>query len=84
MTTTAAKLVAVVLALLKVRSAVIAARDGGGGESMAVRGVAVAAVSGGRCTAFGAPRAARRDTSSGSTRAAAYERQHAGRLRVGR
>ena len=79
-TTTAAKMVAVVLALLKVRTAVIAARDGGGGESMAVRGVAVAAVRRGR----GAPRAARRDTSSGSTRAAAYERQHAGCLRVGR
>ena len=79
-TTTAAKMVAVVLALLKVRTAVIAARDGGGGESMAVRGVAVAAVRRGR----GAPRAARRDTSSDSTRAAAYERQHSGCLCVGR
>ena len=40
---------AVALALLNVRTAVIAARDGGGGESMAVRGMAV--VEGQRCEA---------------------------------
>ena len=68
-TTTAAKMVAVVLALLKVRTAVIAARDGGGGESMAVRGVAVAAVSGARRVAHLGRRVAIR-------RAAARERQH--------
>ena len=68
-TTTAAKMVAVVLALLKVRTAVIAARDGGGGESMAVRGVAVAAVSGARRVAHLGRRVATR-------RAAARERQH--------
>ena len=66
-TTTAAKMVAVVLALLKVRTAVIAARDGGGGESMAVRGMAVAAVRG--CVAHLGRRVVRR-------RAAARERQH--------
>ena len=69
-TTTAAKMVAVVLVLLKVRAAVIAARDGGGGESMAVRGVAVAAVSA-RCEAvwhLGRRVATRR--------VAARERQH--------
>ena len=68
MTTTAAKM-AVALALLNVRTAVIAARDGGGGESMAVRGVAVAAVSGARRVAHLGRRVATR-------RAAARERQH--------
>ena len=68
-TTTAAKM-AVALALLNVRTAVIAARDGGGGESMAVRGMAVAAVSGARLC--GTPRARRVVT----RRAAARERQH--------
>ena len=69
-TTTAAKM-AVALALLNVRTAVIAARDGGGGESMAVRGVAVAAVSGARRVAHLGRRVATR-------RAAARERQHMG------
>ena len=58
---------AVALALLNVRTAVIAARDGGGGESMAVRGMAVAAVRG--CVAHLGRRVVRR-------RAAARERQH--------
>ena len=69
-TTTAVKMVGLGrLALLKVRTAVIAARDGGGGESMAVRGVAVAAVSGARRVAHLGRRVATR-------RAAARERQH--------
>ena len=67
-TTTAAKM-AMALALLNVRTAVIAARDGGGGESKAVRGVAVAAVSGARRVAHLGRRVATR-------RAAARERQH--------
>ena len=62
-------MVAVVLALLKVRTAVIAAGDGGGGESVAVRGVAVAVVSGARRVAHLGRRVATR-------RAAARERQH--------
>ena len=65
-------MVAVALALLNVRTAVIAARDGGGGESMAVRGMAVAAVSGARLC--GTPRARRVVT----RRAAARERHHMG------
>ena len=60
---------AVALALLKVRTAVIAAGDGGGGESVAVRGVAVAVVSGARRVAHLGRRVATR-------RAAARERQH--------
>jgi len=66
-------MVAVVLALLKVRTTVIAARDGGGGESMAVRGVAVAAsaVRGVWRTSGGASRHVERQHASGSIRAAA-------------
>ena len=59
---------AVALALLNVRTAVIAARDGGGGESIGAF-VAVAAVSGARRVAHLGRRVVTR-------RAAARERQH--------